>query len=113
VAQDGTFRELGLRVCLPAIMRRSLAFEAWKALLRNDCVGSERLQASDALGEATLRILYENGTDPTLEGVVPGGLSGKPRRCADYPLSVLQGRQCVSPDDRACRGLVSVRHLRT
>jgi hypothetical protein len=69
VAQDGTFRELGLRVCLPAIMRRSLAFEAWKALLRNDCVGGERLQASDALGDATLRILYENGTDPTLEGV--------------------------------------------
>jgi hypothetical protein len=78
VAQDGAFRELGLRVVFPAIMRRSLTFEAWKALLRNDCIVGEKLRAFDAVGDAILRILYENGVDPTVEAVVRDGLSGKP-----------------------------------
>jgi hypothetical protein len=72
------FRELGSRVVFPATMHRSLTFEAWKALLRNDCIADEKLQAFDAPGDAILRILHENGADPTVEGVVHDGLSGKP-----------------------------------
>ena len=56
-----------------------LTFVAWKALLRIDCIGLGKLQAFDGLGEAVLRILYENGVDPTVEAIVRDGLSGKAR----------------------------------
>jgi hypothetical protein len=78
VAQDGASRELGLSVVFPATMRRPLTFETWKALLRNDCIVGEKLRAFDAVGDAILRILYENGVDPTVEAVVRDGLLGKP-----------------------------------
>lgn len=78
MAQDGAFRELGLRVVFSVMTSPSLTFEAWKALLRNDCIVGEKLQALDALGDATLRILYESCVEPTVEGVVRDGLSGKP-----------------------------------
>ena len=56
-----------------------LTFVAWKALLRIDCIALGKLQAFDGLGEAVLRILYENGVDPTVEAIVRDGLSGKAR----------------------------------
>jgi hypothetical protein len=64
---------------LPAVNHRPLTFEAWKVLLRNDCIALEKLQAFDAVGDIILKILYENGDDPTVESVVHDGLSGKPR----------------------------------
>jgi hypothetical protein len=69
----------GASVVFPANMRRPLTFEAWKALLRKDCVALEKLQAFKTVGDVILRILFENGTDPTVEGIVRDGLSGKPR----------------------------------
>ena len=63
----------------PTIKSRPLTFEAWKALLRNDCLALEKLQAFDSVGDPVLKILYENGADPTVESVVRDGLSGKPR----------------------------------
>ena len=54
-------------------------FEAWKALLRNDCIALGKLQAFDGIGEVFLRILYENGVDPTVEAIVRDGLSGEKR----------------------------------
>jgi len=54
-----------------------MTFEAWKALLRIDCIALGKNQAFDRVGEVVLRILYENGVDPTVEAVVRDGLSGK------------------------------------
>jgi hypothetical protein len=60
------------------VTRKSPTFEAWKALLRNDCIALEKQQAFDALGDIVLRIFYENGADPTVEALVRDGLSVKP-----------------------------------
>lgn len=58
-------------------MRRRMNFEAWKALLKKDCIAAEKLQAFDGAGEVVLKILYENGVDPTVEAIVRDGLAGK------------------------------------
>ena len=58
-------------------MGRSLTFEAWKSLLRNDCIALGKQTAFDSLGEAVLRILYENGLEPTVQSIITNGLSGK------------------------------------
>lgn len=58
-------------------MGRSLTFEAWKTLLRNDCIAVDKLRAYESLGESVLRILYENGLDPTVQAIVTNGLSGR------------------------------------
>jgi hypothetical protein len=57
-------------------MRHPLTFEAWKALLRNDCIALEKLQTFDTAGEVILKLLCENGADPTVEGIVRNGLPG-------------------------------------
>jgi len=58
-------------------MGRPITFEAWKSLLRKDCLALSKLPAFDGLGEAVLRILYENGVDPNVQSLVTNGLSGK------------------------------------
>jgi len=60
-------------------MTHSVTFEAWKALLRIDCIALGKLQAFDAIGDVVLRILHENGVDPTVEAIVRDGLPGKQR----------------------------------
>jgi len=57
-------------------MTRPMTFEAWKSLLRKDCVSLNKLHAFNALSDAVLKILYENGADPTVQSVVTNGLSG-------------------------------------
>lgn len=57
-------------------MGGSLTFEVWKKRLRENCVALEKLEAFDGLGEVVLRILYENGIDPTVDDVVKHGLNG-------------------------------------
>ena len=60
-------------------MHGPVTFEAWKALLRNDCIALGKIEAFDRVGEVFLRILYENGVDPTVEAIVRDGLPGKRR----------------------------------
>jgi hypothetical protein len=57
--------------------RRTLSFEAWKTFLRIDCIALDKLTAFDYLGENVLRILYENGVEPTVEAITKDGLNGK------------------------------------
>jgi len=58
-------------------MRDLATFEAWKSLLRKDCIVRDKLPAFEGLGEVILKILYENGLDPTVEAIVRDGLCGK------------------------------------
>ena len=55
-------------------MTRSLSYEAWKELLRNDCIAMDRLKAFDCLNEAVLRLLYESGLDPTVQALSTDGI---------------------------------------
>lgn len=55
-----------------------LDFADWKELLRNDCTARDKIREFDGLGEYVLKILYENGLDPTVEAIVKDGLNGKP-----------------------------------
>lgn len=54
-----------------------VTYEVWKELLQIDCVQLDKLGAFNSLGEGVLRILYENGVDPTVEAVVRDGINGK------------------------------------
>ena len=62
-----------------ASMARRLSFDRWKNLLRDDCIALNKLAAFDGIGETVLRILFQNGVDPTVESVVRDGLTGKKR----------------------------------
>lgn len=55
-------------------------FEVWKTLLRNDCIAADKLKVFDCLGENILRILYENGLEPTVEAISKNGLNGATER---------------------------------
>ena len=57
-------------------MGRPITFEMWKAQLRKDCLALDKLRAFDGLGEAVMRILYENGVEPTVQSIVTNGLTG-------------------------------------
>lgn len=58
---------------------RKADFNTWTNLLRNDCAARDKTREFDSLGERILRILYENGLDPTVEAIVKDGINGKPR----------------------------------
>lgn len=64
---------------IPTLMGHPETFEAWKTLLRSDCLARGKVQAFDGIGDVILRILYENGVDPTVEAVVRDGLLGTRR----------------------------------
>ena len=51
-------------------MSYSQTYEVWKELLRIDCIRLGKVETFNALGENPLRILYENGLDPTVEAIV-------------------------------------------
>jgi len=51
---------------------RSLAFSAWKLLLRNDCEARGKLVAFESLGDYALQLLWEEGIDPSVEAIVRG-----------------------------------------
>lgn len=55
------------------------SFDRWKELLRNDCIASDKEKEFDGLGEFVLKILYENGLDPTVRALVRDGLNGMPK----------------------------------
>ena len=64
---------------LAPIMSRVPSFDRWKELLRNDSIASDKEEAFDDLGERVLKILYENGLEPTVRALVRDGLNGVPK----------------------------------
>ena len=64
---------------LAPTMSRVSSFDRWKELLRNDCIASDKGKAFDGLGECILKILYENGLEPTVRALVKDGLNGVPK----------------------------------
>lgn len=60
-------------------MPRTLSFEKWKELLRNDCIACDKVRAFDSLGDAVLKLLYENRLDPTVQAIVTNGCPPHPR----------------------------------
>ena len=61
-------------------MGHSLTYGVWKELLRIDCVRLDKVEAFNGLGEIFLRILYENGLDPTVEAIVRDGFLGSQKK---------------------------------
>ena len=62
------------------IVEGELNFDTWAKLLRNDCVTHNKVGQFDGLGEYILRLLFENGLDPTVEAIVKDGINGKTRQ---------------------------------
>lgn len=50
-------------------MLPSLTFEVWRKLLEDDCSLHGKTKECDALGEYVLKLLYEGGTNPTVEAL--------------------------------------------
>ena len=61
-------------------MAHAQTYAVWKELLRIDCVRLDKGDAFNGLGEIFLRILYENGLDPTVEATARDGLLGSPKK---------------------------------
>src|SRR5215831_2086748 len=57
-------------------MGRSPTYTEWKRQLLTDCVKQDKVDAFKGLGETILRIIYDNGTQPTVAAIVRDGLSG-------------------------------------
>lgn len=70
---------------LPSAMSRPLSFQKWRELFRNDCVARNKQLAFDKLGVYVLKVLYENGLDPTVEAVSENGLDGQQKGRATRP----------------------------
>ena len=49
-----------------------ISFESWKLELRKDCEREDRIMAFNLLGDSVLRILFEQGLDPSIKGIVDG-----------------------------------------
>lgn len=47
-----------------------LTYDHWKLQLRRDCELKGKLFAFDGLGEYTLRLLWGDGLDPTVDAIV-------------------------------------------
>ena len=60
-------------------MSRLLSFDGWKEHLRNDCIACNKEREFNGLGECVLKILYQNGVDPTVRALVRDGLNGIPK----------------------------------
>jgi hypothetical protein len=58
---------------LMAMRTLGLALEVWKLRLKEDCERQDKLLAYSSLGEECLKVLWETGTEPTVQGVIEGG----------------------------------------
>ena len=47
-----------------------LTFTLWKAALREDCERENKLPAFDAMADCALRLFYERGVEPTVQGIL-------------------------------------------
>jgi hypothetical protein len=52
---------------------KELTFEVWKLRLQDDCKRQDKLLAYSTLGEECLRVLWEIGTEPSVQSIVDGG----------------------------------------
>jgi hypothetical protein len=50
-----------------------LALDVWMVRLKQDCERQDKLLAYSNLGEECLKVLWEAGTEPTVQGVIEGG----------------------------------------
>ena len=50
-----------------------LPFEVWKGYFRKDCEDHQKSREFDGLGEFVLRLLWEQGLEPSVQGIVAGG----------------------------------------
>jgi hypothetical protein len=50
-------------------MLPTLAFDAWKARLREDCMRQDKLLAYESIGDYVLTILWNQGIEPTVDGI--------------------------------------------
>ena len=53
----------------------TLQFEVWKACLRKDCEDNHKVREFDGLGEFVLRLLWQNGLEPSVKAIVDDGES--------------------------------------
>ena len=51
----------------------ALSFEGWKKSLWEDCVRQDRVFAFTTLGDECLRLLSEDGTEPSVQAIIEGG----------------------------------------
>jgi len=51
----------------------SVNFEIWKTRLRNDCQLNGKLQEFSHLDDSVLRVIWEAGTEPSVQGLIHGG----------------------------------------
>ena len=51
----------------------ALSFETWKLRLKEDCERQDKMLAYKILGEDCMQVLWELGTEPSVEGIVNGG----------------------------------------
>lgn len=49
-----------------------MSFAVWRQRLRDDCVRCDRLLAFQNLGDESLRVLWEAGTEPSVQSVIDG-----------------------------------------
>lgn len=57
-----------------------LAFTLWKAALRQDCERRDKVLAFEAMGEDVLRMFWERGAVPTVQGILEDSSSTEPIR---------------------------------
>lgn len=50
--------------------KHPMEFEDWKLRLRSDCEAQGKLLAFDSFGEYALRLLWEEGIEPSVKGIV-------------------------------------------
>ena len=50
-----------------------LSFDVWKLRLREDCERKDKLLAFSGIGDDCLRLLWELGTEPSVQGVIDAG----------------------------------------
>jgi hypothetical protein len=50
----------------------TVSFETWKLRFREDCEIKGKLPAYSNLGEDCLGVLWETGTEPSVQGVIDG-----------------------------------------
>lgn len=55
----------------------SISYEVWKLRLQKDCEALNKLLAFHGLGDHTLRILWEEGIDPSVAGIMAGDAAPK------------------------------------
>jgi hypothetical protein len=50
-----------------------LTYEAWKLRLQQDCQLQDKMLAYNSFGDDCLKLLWETGTEPSVQGIIDGG----------------------------------------